>query len=746
VTGIPDGLVTALADRYRIERELGTGGMATVYLAADLRHERQVAIKVLRPELAAVLGAQRFVQEIKTTAQLSHPHILPLFDSGEAGGFLYYVMPFVQGETIRERLARETQLGIEEAIRIASEVADALDYAHRHGVIHRDIKPENVLLHEGGALVADFGIALAVAVTGEDRLTETGFAVGTPQYMSPEQVFGEPRLDARTDVYSLACVLFEMLAGQPPFTGATRQAVLARHATDPPPPIRTVRAGVPVSVATAIAKALGKAPADRYATATAFAEALAAREVEDGDRSIVVLPFENLSSDPAQEYFSDGLTEELIADLSGIRTLRVVSRSSAMTLKGVSKRAPVIAQDLGVRYVLEGSVRKAGNNLRITAQLVDATSDAHLWAGKYTGTLDDVFDLQATISQAIVTALRVELEPAHKHSATTGIKDANAYDCFLRARHEIWRGDKEALDRAVLLLRNGLRIVGENSLLYATLGHAHWSYVNMAIDPDPTHLEKADEYKAKALELDPESPMAHLLAGEIHWKHGRMKNCVRHLRKALELDPQNADILLVLSYVYAFVGRSAAARPLLRRLLRIDPLTPINHGVEGFVELFDGNFVGALEPGRRMFDMDPASDVTLWVYSLLLAWNGRIQDSPWNGTWADTATPQSTVAGIIKFLNHAFRGQTEAALATLSPDNIRAVRWDEQMSWELAVGYAALGLPNEALDWLENSVTRGFVNYPFLSAQDPFLEPLRAERRFEELMQRVKREWEAIEA
>src|SRR5690349_1935457 len=267
-------LATALADRYRIERELGAGGMATVYLAFDLKHDRPVALKVLKPELAAVLGAERFVVEIKTTASLQHPHILPLFDSGTADGFLYYVMPYIEGETLRDKLNRETQLSIDEAVRITKQVADALDYAHRHGVIHRDIKPENILLHDGRPMVADFGIALAVSAAAGGRMTETGLSLGTPHYMSPEQATAEKDITARSDIYSLASVLYEMLAGAPPHSGGSAQQIIMRIITDTARPVTELRKSVPPHVAAALAKALEKLPADRFESAKAFASAI----------------------------------------------------------------------------------------------------------------------------------------------------------------------------------------------------------------------------------------------------------------------------------------------------------------------------------------------------------------------------------------------------------------------------------------------------------------------------------------
>jgi serine/threonine-protein kinase len=285
MTEILERLAAALAERYTIERELGEGGMATVYLAEDLKHDRKVALKVLKPELAAVLGADRFVQEIKTTASLQHPHILPLFDSGEAGGFLYYVMPYIEGETLRDKLDRETQLGVDDAVRIVSEVADALDYAHRNDVIHRDIKPENILLHDGRPMVADFGIALAVSAAAGGRMTETGLSLGTPHYMSPEQATAEKEITNRSDIYSLGCVLYEMLTGDPPHTGSTAQQIIMKIVTEDAQPITKLRRSVPPNVTAAVAKAVEKLPADRFVEARDFAQALTDPAFRHGEES-----------------------------------------------------------------------------------------------------------------------------------------------------------------------------------------------------------------------------------------------------------------------------------------------------------------------------------------------------------------------------------------------------------------------------------------------------------------------------
>ncbi len=419
-------LQAALADRYRLERELGAGGMATVYLAHDARHDRQVALKVLRQELAAVIGADRFLAEIRTTANLLHPHILPLFDSGAADGFLYYIMPYVDGESLRERLRREKQLPVDDAVRIAREVASALDYAHRHGVIHRDIKPENIMLHDGSALVADFGIALAVSTAGDTRMTETGMSLGTPHYMSPEQASGIKDLDARTDIYSLGCVLYEMLAGQPPFTGPSPMAILARKSVEPVPALWIVRETVPQAVESVIMRALAKVPADRFATVHEFAEALhAASEGGPADSRPVVLTsrrrtriiaglaaavlvasaaaswvlsrqgaelvpsrvvvaiFENRTGDPslnplgamAADRLTDGI--QLTGIVEVVPTTATLFVASTLPPKNATSDAPLsdlrlLAEETGAGTVVSGAFYRLGDSLQFQARIVDA--------------------------------------------------------------------------------------------------------------------------------------------------------------------------------------------------------------------------------------------------------------------------------------------------------------------------------------------------------------------------------------
>ena len=518
-------LTTALAGRYHVLREIGRGGMATVYLADDPKHHRQVAIKVFNAEFAEVLGRDRFLREIEVTAGLTHPHILPLYDSGLTDGLAYYVMPFVEGKTLREYLLEKGRLPLDEALRIVKGVADALAFAHRRGVIHRDIKPENVLLQAGHPLVADFGIARALSLAGDMALTQTGMVVGTPSYMSPEQTVGDSTVDGRSDIYSLACLLFEALTGSPPFRGGTSADVARKRLTEAAPRLRGSASDVPAAIDEAVAKALARDPGERFATAEAFAAALTplaampglARDgaaAGTGTKGLVVLPFGNLSPDPENEFFADGLTEEVIADLSGISALRVISRTSAMRFKGTDKNLRTIARELNVRYVLEGSVRRAGSSLRVTAQLVDADTDSHVWAEKYSGSIDDVFAIQEEISRKIVKALRVQLTDTESRKvAERPIDNPAAYDCYLQAHHEMLRFTPDSLDRAQKLVDAGLAIIGENPLLLATRGMVSWYFVNFSIRPDERYLDEATSCAARALAQDPNAFLASSCAG-----------------------------------------------------------------------------------------------------------------------------------------------------------------------------------------------------------------------------------------
>jgi serine/threonine-protein kinase len=539
-------LAAALADRYRLERELGQGGMATVYLADDVKHHRKVAIKVLRPELAAALGPDRFLREIETTANLRHPHILPLYDSGEADGFLYYVMPFVEGESLRERLTREKQLPIADALAIAREVADALGYAHARGVVHRDIKPENILLEGGHAVVADFGIARAVSAAGADRLTQTGMSVGTPLYMSPEQAAGDRDLDGRSDLYSLGCVLYEMLGGQAPFTGPTAEAVARQHLVTDAAPVTNLRPTVPADVAGALARTLAKNPADRFNPAAQFVQALSTAAVaappaapaavgwrsplrlalvaagalvliaaawlggrallESGRTGtierIAVLPMDNQTGDSGQTFFADGMTRELIGVLTdaGVRVLghRAVTAYRTSTLP-----ASQIARELGVDAIVTGAVLKAGDVVQVAAELTDPRSGENLWARTFSRPAPDVVTLQHEVALEIARGIRARLTPDQERSLVTARPvDPKAYTQYLLGQAQATLRTPDGYYRSVEHLNRSIALDSTFAPAWAALAMTNAYGLLYQLTPRDSGRAAIERASARAAALD----------------------------------------------------------------------------------------------------------------------------------------------------------------------------------------------------------------------------------------------------
>jgi serine/threonine-protein kinase len=606
-----DRLRATLGSRYALDRELGQGGMATVYLADDLRHQRKVAVKVLRPELGAVLGPDRFAREIRIAAALNHPHILPLYDSGAADGLLYYVMPFIPGESLRQRLAREGALPIDDALRIVRQAAAALDHAHRHGVIHRDVKPENILLHEGEALVADFGIALAAGVAPAERLTGTGLLVGTPEYMSPEQAAGERTLDARSDVYSLGCVLYELLAGEPPHTGATARMVIAKRIVDPPPLVRRLRPSVSLAVEQTLERALSRTPADRFPSAGAFAEALvvpAPAAVETREPAVAVLPFLSLSADPDNEFFSDGITEDVIATLSKIRSLKVISRGSVMKFKARERHLREIGATLGVETVLEGTVRRAGNRVRIVAQLVDVRADQHLWAETYDRHLTDIFAIQTDVALQIAAALQAELtrdERTRIHREPT--VDVQAYQLYLQGRHCYTRYTDASMRKGIQYYRDAISVDPRYALAYAGVALV---YAELAsgqgggeVRPDEAYHLGMDAVRT-ALALDGDLGEAHGVLALLRMVHDfEWAGAEAEFRLALELSPNAADIHDHYGWLCAALERWEEALALVRRAQELDPLT---HRADYAATLLRaGRHEEALQRALRCVEFEP---------------------------------------------------------------------------------------------------------------------------------------------
>jgi len=671
VTDALSALSAALADRYRLERELGHGGMATVYLAQDLRHDRAVALKVLKPELAHALGPERFLREIQVTAQLDHPHILPLLDSGDAGGFLYYVMPYVQGETLRTRLMREKQLPLDDALQIAAEVADALNYAHGQGIVHRDIKPENLLLAGRHVRVADFGIARAVTAAGGDSLTATGVAIGTPAYMSPEQAGGSKDVDGRSDLYSLGCVLYEMLAGHPPFTGGTAHEILARHSMDAVPSLAAARPTVPEGLERAIATALAKVPADRFSTAAQFADALARRgssATVGAARSsrrvarlaviavagmvtvggailmlrpspkapgyartaIAVLPFQNLSAQGPHAYFAGGLHDELLTQLSKVAALKVISRTSVMGYESTKTPLRQIASELGVGSVVEGSVQIEGSRLRVNVQLIDAATDAPVWAERYDRTLDDAFAIQSDVAQRIVAAVGAALSDAEQQRlAAVPTANAEAYRLYLQGREYLIRPGflRRNEEIAQQLFETALARDPGFALAHAALSEVHGRMFWFRYDPSPARAARQRAEAEAALRLAPELPQAHVAMGLAHfWGRRDYRRALEEFRVALKGLPNDARVWQFIGTVHRRLGNWDEVLAAFEKATQLNPRdAQLFFGFGGYTYQLMHRYADAVRAYNRALTLVPdLYDAALakgWTY---VRWEGQL--------------------------------------------------------------------------------------------------------------------------
>jgi len=728
-----------LADRYVIEREIASGGMATVYLANDRRHSRTVAVKILRPELVSAIGPDRFSREIEIAAHLSHPHILSLYDSGEADGSLFYVMPYIEGESLRQKIEREQQLPIDEAVTIARQVASALDYAHARRLVHRDIKPENVLLHEGVPLVADFGIALTQSAPANDRLTLVGHTLGTPHYMSPEQASGEVNLDARSDVYSLACVLFEMLTGTPPFTGPNAQAVIAKRFTETAPSIRRFRPAIPEGIEAAIRKALARNPADRFPSCGAFAEALARpAHRESAVPSVAVLPFLNFSPDPENEFFADGVTEDVIAQLSKIRGLKVISRASVMRFKKREQGLREIADTLGVATLLDGSVRRAGNQVRIVAQLVDASSDQPLWSETYDRKLTDIFAIQSDVALEIASALEAELSAAERrriHREPT--ESLQAYQAYLQGRFWYSRYTSEGIRKGIDYFDQAIAADPKYALAYVGLAMA---YAELAIgqgwdDLSPAEAHRrAREAAATALAIDPELGEAHSVLGLIlftqdyDWEHAEAE-----FKRALELNPGAADIYDHYGWLCGSLERWDEALALVKRAEELDPL--MHRSDVASTLLRAGRYHEALEAAKQAIKFDPQHGRSNSTLGWSLINLGRIDEGLSSIERAVTLNPGNTMYLAQLAEACAIAGRTSRARELLH--ELEEMAKDHYVSpYYFAYVYTGLGEADRAMDFLERAYAERAGSVYGIKGSFLFA-PLRRHPRFQALLAKM---------
>jgi serine/threonine protein kinase/Tfp pilus assembly protein PilF len=768
-------LAAGLAGRYEVGPEIGRGGMSSVYAARDLRHEREVALKVIRPNLLSEPGTpERFLREIRYAATLTHPHILPLYDSGTvpcldpfpmAGAeLLYYVMPRLSGESLRTRLLREHRLPIDQALRLARSVAFALDYAHRRRIVHRDLKPENILLHEGEPLVADFGVARALydhpgEKPYDSSATGPGIAVGTPTYMSPEQASADPEIDGRSDQYSLACVLYELLTGQPPFTGTGARATMTRHLAEPVPPLRGFRPEVPPAVELAILTALEKDPAKRFPTMAEFADALVtplsglpAPVAAPAAWSVAVLPFANASPDPDSEYFADGMTDEVINALAQVPGLVVASRSSSFALKGQAPDARQVGRLLNVAAVLEGSVRKAGARLRITAQLTETAQGRLLWSDRYDADDRDLFAVQDRLAATIVRRLQGELDARRSTQSALAAREATppepalprrgtanlaAYNLYLRGRYAWNRRTAEGVATAIRCFEQAIALDPEYALAYAGLSDAWALQVDYRAAPVHEGLARARAFAEQAIALDDTVAEAHnALAWVVFIHDWDWEKAGRAFQRALELDPRYATARQWHSWYLTAMGQLPEAVAEAERAVTLDPASMSIQRSLGWVYMVAGQAERGVRQVERALVMNPESQET---YALL----GLVREAADDLPGAETALREAlqlepdyttALATLARVLVRAGRRPEAEVIAERMAELARQGYVSPSDQAKLALG---LGDHDAAFAALERAYAerRGWLAYLKV---DPLFEPVRNDPRHAELVARMR--------
>jgi len=750
---------------YEILAAIGAGGMGEVYRARDTRLCREVAVKVITRHLTGDAQAvARFERESRTVAALSHPNVLAIHDVGSHEGAPFVVFELLTGDTLRGRMSGG-RMSRDSALGASLQIARGLAAAHARGIVHRDLKPENVFVTTDGTIkLLDFGLARAVAADdGETRAADTspGTVLGTMAYMSPEQARGL-EVGPASDVFSFGAMLYEMIAGRRAFGGATSADVLAAVVRDDPPSLVALDPATPAGLLHVVARCLAKDPAARYETARGIVDALEALSgaasqstpvpssrsesgVTAGRRSIAVLPFDDISAEGDNEFFADGLTDEVIADLSKVAGLRVISRTSVRQFKGQGRDLAAMRAALHVQFVLEGSVRKAGQKLRITVQLIDVETDSQVWSEKYQGTLDDIFEIQEQVARAIVAGLKVTLTPDESRElAAHGFSDARAYELYLRARAELQRFTPDGLKRALLDLDEAIARAGETELLLGLRGDALWQQYNIGMVTDPAHLELVTDIARRIETLRPGSTEADRLHGCVALHEGRFVDGLRALTRAMAQAAPDSFTALLFVMCSAFAGKPDAARPLAAKMISVSPLDPVAHYVAGFLAYACDSVEQAVRHVTRAYELDPYHSGGTWMYASILTAAGRVDDARQACERIIASAPDDNMSWLCQTFVWGLDANSAAITASLTDDRRIWAASDFQYALHLAECFAMAGDRDQAFEWLDIAVTRGAVNYPFLAERNPLLANLRDDSRFAPLMTRVEAVWRSL--
>lgn len=781
MTDLRATLERTLGDIYSFERELQGGAMSRVFVAMDRQLGREIVMKVLPPEVAAELSADRFRREIQLAAKLQHPHIVPLLSSGEIDGTPYFTMPFVEGESLRARLKRVGELPIPEAVRILRDVASAISYAHKHGVVHRDIKPDNVMLSDEFALVTDFGVAKALRASTRpseaQTLTGLGITLGTPAYMSPEQATADPSVDHRADIYAFGVMAYEMLTGTVPFVGRTTQATLAAHATEKPEAIERRRPGVPSALGALIMRCLEKRPADRPQNAAEVLHELEGISVTSGSpkargrsalifmgaaaavvlaalavfrisrrnpaaadqpvaqlRSVAVLPLANVGGNAQDEYFSDGMTDELANALSKLPGLRVASRTSAYAFKGKTNiDVGEIGRKLNVQAILEGVVRRSGDRLRVGAQLTNVRDGLAIWSDTYERRSSDVFAVQDDIARSIADALKLKLgsKAAELSSASRGTENLEAYDSYLRGRYFWNRRGAANLRKALTYFEESIAKDSSFARAYAGLAITHAILPEYTDSPPPDGLAKTRSAAARALALDSTIAEAHTALGLAATHAWDFRAAEAEYRKAIALDPGYPTGHQWYGELLYHTGRIDSSFVETRQAITLDPLAPIPFEALGYALSLAGRYDQAIEQYRRADELSPALTLTLLLVGDAQLQMGQTQQAVQAYEQAAGADRETLLTK--GKLCHAYgvAGRVAEGRKLLSEIERRGEK--EREPWvTLAICQLGLGNRSAALDAMERAVRNHEI--AVFTAYSPLLDrtwdPLRADPRW----------------